>query len=134
MKTIAAIALTALPLAAHAYDLNPSAVCPTYCTGITTSDPAYTVDWLNLRNYANNTTHISINGVQYTGIAAWQRTNVVGAGTRTVNTDWYEDIPMRSADGTLEIRFQGAYHSLARLGTRSWSEVDTFSWGTVTPL
>lgn len=50
-------------------NFGPAASCPTYCTGFTTDNPAYVLNWLN-PTYALTTaprTLLSLNSAQYAG-------------------------------------------------------------------
>jgi hypothetical protein len=90
--TALVVAVAASVQAGTVFDFGPASYCPTYCTGFTTDNPAYTVDYINPRY--NNTTIVSVNGVVYRGPMAW-----VAIGTNGTHTVCQESVVLTATDG-----------------------------------
>ena len=93
---VAALGLTvaASSQAAKVFNFGPAAYCPTYCSGFTTDNSAYTIDFINPRY--NNTTIISVNSVVYRAPAAWVAVGV--NGTHTIYQE--SNLLLTAADGS----------------------------------
>jgi hypothetical protein len=55
--------------AATTVNFGAASSCPTYCTGFTTDNPAYTLNWLNATYALTSPQHtlLAVNGVTYSG-------------------------------------------------------------------
>ena len=96
LETIGVTILLATPvLAQTVVNFGPATSCPTYCTGFTTDDPNVTVDWIN--SWYNGTTLLSVNGVVYSGPAAFTVTS--SCGTRC-SIEQETDVPLHAANGS----------------------------------
>jgi hypothetical protein len=85
MKTLIALSLLAVGAAnaATTVEFSAASSCPTYCTGFTTDNEAYSLDWLNAVYANSNPPHtlLSVNGATYSGNTTALVTGSVGTHT-----------------------------------------------------
>jgi hypothetical protein len=76
MKLLIALTLALAGMAAHAFDFSPAPnqSCGTYCTGYVTTDPAYTIDYVNYTYQGGGSAYpgyyritVSVNGKVFQG-------------------------------------------------------------------
>lgn len=121
MKTLLALTLL-VSGAANAWDFNQNTdgtwVCPSYCTGYHTTDPAHTVNLVNV----NNGTVQYVNGV-------WQQSHTFTVNVDGVNYQKVNGFSPFTVNGvTFDVRFYSVkgctvnrpcYHNYATGGTIS---------------